>query len=1372
MARDDENGLFELLKGLENPVEEVRLECLARLQNFPSLTILKALKRVAVADASPSVRYEARKLLGAMQASISRRDVPVAGKEEGELRFKSLLKNPDPTVRTRVVKQLAMSQEPKVPALLASALRREKEPWVICAMLQGLAATGGKKAARYLIFFLTHKDPRVRATAIESLEVSGEKRALPQIMPFLKDKHHRVRAAAARVLRAHDWQEVSSAVDRMLASSEDMMIRSALFVVRYFKEQPALDRLESVFSRTPPPPQKQMAMIFSSMRFLAKRRSVKAAQFLARHRQLDVKDTAEGLETRGTLVEVDTAPLIRPIEETLTAPDPMTRIHGIREMLRLGRADLLPDLKQILERETDEKVLSSLVGAIGRLGEPEDVERLKPYLRHPDPRLRANTVEALGLLGAGRVDHYLMPMLDDPNNRVRANAIVSLQASARVEVIPHLMTMAQHTDPIFVKSAIWAASTMASPEAVSVIEFVLHSGEPELQAAARRAMEAFGPMAEDSKPAASSAPVSVPAPMFDEVTEVALPDEEVQRLLFDLQHDSPRVRLKTVRKIAAIKDKRLIEPVRRLLQEDDPAVRHSARQAVRALLQQISTVHVDQVALDAFQAGLKAGGAKAKETLGAALDLSIKSGPRPLATILMQALPVEEDPYLRAGMLSVLGFMGDPADAKLILAFTEDPDSRVRANALDALDLLGNADDLRGAVICLGDSDPRVRAAAITAAVSIYKEPFLSHLRDMLHSESVAERAAGLYALNAVFFDERFELLKDYFAAEAQPRLYESAGESLAREMVAEHPDEIPGYLLKIHQEDKRRHLESCVRRCTSADETGMSIRSPGASSETTSRLQELMDQKAAAKLTGKQVRDLLRKESDPLTVIFLLETAGEMRLEDAVELAQPYTHSKDRRVRLASAEALGRLEGAEAIECLASMAQDRDDPVATTALDQLRKKDPDLAYRAVIDSLRSGTPWGVRRALEYLEEHPKRELMLNVLDLVEKGNQPAAIEPITRLVVAMGERKTLDDLARLYARVSPSGRPFVLELARVLGEKVGIERAELDKLFPAKIPRGERLAVGAGPASGVNNPLASTMDLARKIMDPLATFSGTLPQKGGPDTRPMVEIPRISIDTAHLNHPAFPVLIVLAAVVGIFWVFWPAQRNRDYDISADPSARESAPATKVEFSTNQPKNTDLPHADFSSRFDTFEAWEPTLEEIESSIARAFASKGLTSKTVIRIMALDRAFPAYRRAIGRARVMADEGQYARAIEVLEAAFEETDPGHFLARMALARAMMALSREGLLQNIPRAREIFAQVRGEMLKALADAAARGELPGEDIEKLTKGLEEKQKAELAVEHASDWLSGSAVAGDDSDPNKPAEWEHPPPKGGKMIE
>ena len=62
-------------------------------------------------------------------------------------------------------------------------------------------------------------------------------------------------------------------------------------------------------------------------------------------------------------------------------------------------------------------------------------------------------------------------------------------------------------------------------------------------------------------------------------------------------------------------------------------------------------------------------------------------------------------------------------------------------------ELAGDAQDLQTAVACLADPDPRVRAAAITSWIAIYREPFLSHLRGMLHSPEVAERAAGLYAL-------------------------------------------------------------------------------------------------------------------------------------------------------------------------------------------------------------------------------------------------------------------------------------------------------------------------------------------------------------------------------------------------------------------------------------------------------------------------------------------------------------------------------------------------------------------------------------------------------------------------------------------------
>src|SRR5690606_23990049 len=109
--------------------------------------------------------------------------------------------------------------------------------------------------------------------------------------------------------------------------------------------------------------------------------------------------------------------------------------------------------------------------------------------------------------------------------------------------------------------------------------------------------------------------------------------------------------------------------------------------------------------------------------------------------------------------------------------------ARVRANAVDALELLGGTQDLKAAIACLADPDPRVRAAAIVASLAMSREPFLGHLRGMLESDTTAERAAGLYALQAVILPERGELLTAYLLRETQPRLYESAADALVKEL-------------------------------------------------------------------------------------------------------------------------------------------------------------------------------------------------------------------------------------------------------------------------------------------------------------------------------------------------------------------------------------------------------------------------------------------------------------------------------------------------------------------------------------------------------------------------------------------------------------
>jgi HEAT repeat protein len=422
-----------------------------------------------------------------------------------------------------------------------------------------------------------------------------------------------------------------------------------------------------------------------------------------------------------------------------------------------------------------------------------------------------------------------------------------------------------------------------------------------------------------------------------------LSDAKMQRLWFELQHEDLEVRKATLRKAAELGDTRLLAPARELLHDADPTVRHEARRTVRALLAAFTPALREPEELARFGEELRGDEESVKAALNRVLDVAVKCGASQTADVLAQRLPVEDRPFVRANLLSALALLGDSSTSKLVQAFVRDPDARVRANAVDALELTGNEEDLLAAITCLLDADPRVRAAAIRAAASIDKEIFLDHLRKMLGSQNVSDRAAGLYVLRTVSVTERYDLLRQHFLQEGQPRLYEIAAEALAAEARGERRQELQKLASELPAGPKREALTAAMKEASHSllDEAAAaaSEEDSGNPLELSSTFSKIYDLKRLGELKADALRASLRRETDPLTISCLIEAAAEMDLPDTLELAQPFSHSKDRRVRLEVAEAVGKLQSQEARELLALLVRDRDAEVSLKSLEVLARE-------------------------------------------------------------------------------------------------------------------------------------------------------------------------------------------------------------------------------------------------------------------------------------------------------------------------------------------------------------------------------------------------------------------------------------------------
>lgn len=169
-------------------------------------------------------------------------------------------------------------------------------------------------------------------------------------------------------------------------------------------------------------------------------------------------------------------------------PDPEVRMENLKEILSQKDRSLSQQLAARLPLEEDEKVLTKLLLAVGKLGRRKDARRVARFLRHGVARIRANAVEALAMLGDDASLEQVIPLLEDEDNRTRANAVVALKDHPSVNVLDTLKAMAKHPDMQMRLSAVFAALEIGTTDIDPVLHFLLKDKEQDVKDKAMTAM--------------------------------------------------------------------------------------------------------------------------------------------------------------------------------------------------------------------------------------------------------------------------------------------------------------------------------------------------------------------------------------------------------------------------------------------------------------------------------------------------------------------------------------------------------------------------------------------------------------------------------------------------------------------------------------------------------------------------------------------------------------------------------------------------------------------------------------------------------------------------------------------------------------------
>lgn len=518
--------------------------------------------------------------------------------------------------------------------------------------------------------------------------------------------------------------------------------------------------------------------------------------------------------------------------QKIISPDPKIRVEAIESVRDLSKKsikskEVLSMLISSLDGEADPQIISRLTKLIGKLGDSTVLLLLKKFLWHPDARVVANTLEGLGFIYSLDIIPVILPFLNSPDNRIKANAARALYGLNPSLAIEKLTEMVNSEEVFFRDSGTYILSTIAdSPCQDLLIELLLRESDTEIIKKAIAALCGRGD-----------------ASTVDKIEKVMrnYPDHPKKKILADI-HESVSQRLRAhmtsiqnINKVADISrlieiynngndkekeqvclrlfdigDESALPLLKKAANDDNTAIRYSAKKALNNVFSKIAQKNQPQTAFrpDLSQASphlsprpgatkqphpqservKKADTLDFSDVISLAqekpssepkyieeidmaflvLDLNNNDpvkraeavskllfanrnsgGVREAIKYLVERLYIENEPQVKSQILRVIGTLGSAADIPVLKKFLEDESQeyRIRANALEGLGCIDSPDVFDMLIPYLNHGDNRIKANAVIAAWKRNPDSTFNIISDMIHSPNVAMRDSAAYGL-------------------------------------------------------------------------------------------------------------------------------------------------------------------------------------------------------------------------------------------------------------------------------------------------------------------------------------------------------------------------------------------------------------------------------------------------------------------------------------------------------------------------------------------------------------------------------------------------------------------------------------------------
>ncbi|MBP7632895.1 HEAT repeat domain-containing protein [Candidatus Ozemobacteraceae bacterium] len=459
----------------------------------------------------------------------------------------------------------------------------------------------------------------------------------------------------------------------------------------------------------------------------------------------------------------------------------------------------------LLENFESDNIQDFMALALGNIESSRAISLLMQALNDSQQEVRFNAAQALGMIKSPEAFNVLMESLNeyaDTNisggtatsggGRIffEEEAIISA-INALGKIKNNLSTpllkriLAQDKSPRIRASIIMALGMMSNDRMLPIFQAALRDEDSRVRANAIEAIEGLK----------SSSIVGIIQPYLDDPNNrvranVAkaiwkFGDFDVSDTLNQmLTHADKLYRASAAYALGEIRDVRFIPKLAMALRDDDADVRRNAANALKKL-QSPDAVKLLTPLMDDPNYDVRV----------QVVQAIVRCSPASIPDLLVPRLEREENPIVKATLISCIAETSDTLYCDLLFKFLDDPDSRVVSNTIEALQKL-NASAPPQKLIgllkrLLSHEDNRIKTNAIRALWSWNEHSVLDNLHQLLHHSELRHRQSAMYVLGeigtALSNDSSVTTSVNTLIAELlEPGVAESAAAAPAQP--AEHP--------------------------------------------------------------------------------------------------------------------------------------------------------------------------------------------------------------------------------------------------------------------------------------------------------------------------------------------------------------------------------------------------------------------------------------------------------------------------------------------------------------------------------------------------------------------------------------------------------